>query len=155
MSKLQKISTFLWFDDTAEEAARFYVSLIPDSTITSVMPGPTGKALVVGFTLAGVPYSAMNGGPAHVLSEAVSIVVHCETQSEVDHFWDALTADGGQPIQCGWLKDRFGLSWQITPNVLLEGLADADPIKAARVMTAMLGMVKIDIAAIEAAYRGE
>jgi predicted 3-demethylubiquinone-9 3-methyltransferase (glyoxalase superfamily) len=145
----QKISPCLWFDGQAEEAARFYATLFPDSGITSVTPGPTGAALVVEFRLAGVRFLGLNGGPMFKFTEAISLSVDCHSQAEIDRLWAALTADGGAPSQCGWLKDRYGLSWQIVPAVLPQLLAD--PTKAGRVMGAMMGMVKLDIAALEAA----
>jgi predicted 3-demethylubiquinone-9 3-methyltransferase (glyoxalase superfamily) len=169
MTSNQKITTFLWFDSQAEEAAKFYTSIFKDSKIISTMltppgppgtpgtpgtPGGEGKVLLVTFQLAGQPFMAMNGGPGHPLTDAVSLLVDCETQQEVDELWSRLTADGGAPIQCGWLRDRFGLSWQITPGMLLRSLFDKDPEKAGRVMQAMCGMVKIDIAGIQAAYDG-
>lgn len=145
----QKISPCLWFDGQAEEAARFYATLFPDSGITSVTPGPTGAALVVEFRLAGVRFIGLNGGPMFKFTEAISLSVDCHSQAEIDRLWAALTADGGAPSQCGWLKDRYGLSWQIVPAVLPKLLAD--PAKAGRVMGALMGMVKLDIAALEAA----
>ena len=148
----QKVTPFLWFDGKAEEAARFYVSLFPDSAVTGITPNPAGGALVVQFRLAGVEFLALNGGPHFKFTEAVSFFVRCSSQDEVDALWAKLT-DGGQESQCGWLKDRFGLSWQIVPTVLLDMLADEDPEKAGRVMAAMLQMRKIDIKALEAAYR--
>ncbi len=143
----QKITPFLWFDKQAEEAAKFYVSLFPDSAVTGVTPGPDGSALVVEFRLAGQQYQAMNwnGGPS--FTEAISLSIDCATQAEVDKFWEKLSA-GGATSQCGWLKDKYGLSWQVVPTILPELLADADRAKAARVMTAMMGMTKLDIRAI-------
>jgi predicted 3-demethylubiquinone-9 3-methyltransferase (glyoxalase superfamily) len=152
------ITPFLWFDDQAEAAADFYVSVFPDTRITHVQrngeggPGPAGSALVVGLELQGQQLSFLNGGPSQQLSEAFSLVVNCEGQDEVDRYWDALLADGGSPHACGWLKDRFGLSWQIVPGELLRLMADPDPAKAGAVVAAMLQMVKIDVAALQAAY---
>ena len=147
----QKVTPFLWFDGQAEEAARFYVSLFPDSAVTAVTPGPTGAAWVVEFQLAGVRYFALNGGPHYQLTAAFSLSIDCESQAEVDGFWEKLTADGGSPVRCGWLTDRFGLSWQVVPVVLPKLLTDPDPARAGRAMRAMMGMVKLDIAALQAA----
>lgn len=146
----QKITPFLWFDDQAEEAARFYVSLFPDSAVTGITPGPTGAAMVVAFRLAGVEFLALNGGPHFRFNEAVSLSIDCRSQAEVDELWEKLSA-GGSQSQCGWLKDRYGLSWQVVPAVLPALLGDADRAKAARVMEAMMGMTKLDIAALQAA----
>ena len=150
-----KVSTCLWFDGDAEEAARFYTSLIPDSRITSIARlAPDGPALMVGFTLGGTPFQALNGGPQYQFSEAASISVSTRDQEETDRLWSALTADGGSESQCAWLKDRFGLSWQIVPEALPRLLSSPDRAAAGRAMQAMLGMRKIDIAALEAAFRG-
>jgi predicted 3-demethylubiquinone-9 3-methyltransferase (glyoxalase superfamily) len=154
-----KITPFLWFDDQAEEAMNFYVSLFPDSRVISVnrFDDPeTGKqmALVATFELAGQRLIAMNAGPQFKLDEAFSLFVDCEDQAEVDRLWDALTADGGQASQCGWLKDRYGLSWQIIPRTLMTLMSDPDPEKSKRVTAAMLKMGKIDVAALERAHRG-
>lgn len=149
---MQKATTFLWYDDAAEEAARLYVSLLPDSRVLSVdRMGGEGGPTVVSFVLAGVEYLAMDAGPMFPFTEAISIMVLCDDQAEVNRLWDALIADGGAPSQCGWLKDRWGLSWQITPKRLLELQRDPDPGRARRVNEAMLQMGKIDIAALEAA----
>jgi predicted 3-demethylubiquinone-9 3-methyltransferase (glyoxalase superfamily) len=148
----QKISPCLWFDGKAEEAAAFYVSLFPDSAVTAITPGPDGAALLVEFRLAGVRFLALNGGPQFRFTEAVSLSVDCRTQSEVDELWEKLSA-GGEPGHCGWLKDRYGLSWQIVPSALPKLLSD--PAKAGRVMQALMGMTKLDIAALEAAAGGE
>jgi len=159
---MPKITPFLWFDTQAEEAANFYVSLFPNSRITDVArypsdaqppAGPPGRVMTVGFELNGQTYTALNGGPHFTFTEAVSFVVHCADQAEVDRYWDALTADGGRESQCGWLKDKYGLSWQVNPTVLGEMLADPDPKKSKAVMEAMLKMTKIDIATLERAYR--
>jgi predicted 3-demethylubiquinone-9 3-methyltransferase (glyoxalase superfamily) len=155
----QKIVTFLWFDDNAEEAASFYVSLFKNSRILDVNrfgdagPGPKGKVMGLTFQLEGQQFMALNGGPHFKFTEAISLLVHCESQDEVDHLWEKLTAAGGAPSQCGWLKDRFGLSWQIVPSVLLEMLADKDAQRSKRVMEAMLQMTKIDIAKLNQAYQ--
>ncbi len=151
----QKITPFLWFNDNAEEAATFYVSVFPNSKLTDVARmGEGGPALTVVFTLDGEDFVGLNGGPVHAFTEAVSFVIDCETQAEVDRYWETLTADGGQPGDCGWLKDRFGLSWQVVPRRLPELLTDPDPARAQRAMQAMMQMHKIDIAAIEAARKG-
>jgi predicted 3-demethylubiquinone-9 3-methyltransferase (glyoxalase superfamily) len=152
---MQKISPFLWFDTQAEEAARFYVSLFDDAEITDVSrypensPGPAGSVMTVSFRLAGQEFTALNGGPEYSFTEAVSFFVRCKDQDEVDRFWSRLTADGGEEGPCGWLKDRFGLSWQIIPDRLTELLADPDPARANAAMQAMLQMHKIEIKALE------
>ncbi len=156
-----RISPCLWFDGEAEEAARFYVSLLPGSRIEhiqrNVMDIPAGKAgtvLVVYFTLAGQGFMALNGGMRNEYTNAVSFSITCADQAEVDRLWAALSADGGTPVACGWIKDRYGVPWQIVPDVLPRFLADADPAKAQRVMQAMMKMVKLDIAGLQAAYDG-
>lgn len=158
---MSKISPCLWFNGAAEDAANFYVSLLPDSRILRVQrnvgDGPGGKAgtvLIIEFALAGQTFLALNGGTEFPHSHAISFSIDCTTQAEVDRLWAAL-GDGGEPVQCGWIKDRFGVSWQIVPSVLPKLLADPDPAKAARAMAAMMGMVKLDIAALEAAHRGD
>ena len=155
---MSKITPCLWFDGEAEEAARFYVGLLPDSGIDRVNPAPSdypsgkaGDVLTVEFTLAGQSFMGLNGGPEFRFNEAVSFMIECEDQAEVDRLWEALTADGGQPIECGWLKDRYGLAWQIVPKRLLQLMADPDRARARRAMEAMMTMVKIDVAAIERA----
>lgn len=149
-----RISPFLWFDTQAKEAAELYVSIFPNSKITGTSPGPGGSVMTVSFELDGLPVTALNGGPHFKLTEAFSMSVDCADQAEVDRYWDALLANGGQPSQCGWLKDRFGLSWQIVPRALPRLLGDPDRAKAQRVMAAMLKMVKLDVAALEAAAAG-
>lgn len=155
----QKIKTFLWYDDKAEEAAKFYVSLFKNSKINGVTrygeggPGPAGSVMLVEFSLAGVDYIALNGGPHFHFTEAVSLSVDCESQDEVDTLWEKLTA-GGEPGRCGWLKDKYGLSWQIVPAVLRELLSDKDAVKSKRVMAAMMQMSKIDIPRLRQAYEG-
>ncbi len=146
----QKIRTCLWFDGKAEEAAEFYVSVFKDSAVTSVTPGPNGSALVVTFRLAGVEFLALNGGPMFRFNEAVSLSVDCRSQQELDELWEKLSA-GGSSGQCGWLKDRYGLSWQIVPDILPKLLGDADPGRARRVMDALIRMTKLDIRALESA----
>ncbi|HEX4607806.1 MAG TPA: VOC family protein [Urbifossiella sp.] len=150
----QKVTPFLWFDDKAEEAARFYVSLFPDSAVTATTPGPTGKPLVVEFRLAGVQFFALNGGPQFPFTEAVSLSVDCHSQAEVDELWEKLTA-GGSESRCGWLKDRYGLSWQIIPDVLPKLVGDPDRARAGRAMAAMMGMIKLDIQALQDAADGK
>lgn len=151
----QKITPFLWFNDNAEEAATFYVSVFPNSSITDIARmGEGGPALTVAFTLDGQDFVGLNGGPVHPFTEAVSFVIDCETQEEIDRYWETLTADGGQPGDCGWLKDRFGLSWQVVPRRLPELLTDPDPARAQRAMQAMMQMHKLDIAVLEAAANG-
>ncbi len=161
MATMAKVYPCLWFDGKAREAAEFYVSLLPDSRIDRVMAspaetpsGPAGMELVVDFTLAGQRLQGLNGGPEFSFSEAISLVIDCEDQAEVDRLWDALTADGGQPGPCGWLKDRYGLSWQITPKRLEELMLDPDPERARRATEAMLRMGKIDVAELERAADG-
>lgn len=153
---MQKITTFLWFDNNAEEAINFYCSIFPDAKLLSETrcgeagPGPKGSLLSASFQLAGQEFAALNGGPMFKFNEAVSLVVNCESQAEVDHYWNKLSA-GGQEQPCGWLKDQFGLSWQIVPVVLPKLLSQPDPAKAGRVMQAMMQMKKLDIAALEQA----
>ena len=153
---MPKITPFLWFDDQAEEAANFYISVFPNSKIVGIMrnndatPGQTGAVLTVDLVLDGQPVTFLNGGPHFQFSDAFSFVVHCADQAEVDRYWDALL-EGGEPSQCGWLKDRFGFSWQITPDILLKLMADPDRAKASRVAAAMMTMVKIDIDQLESA----
>ena len=158
MAAQQMITPCLWFETEALQAAEFYTSVFPESSIVTVQrtpadtPGPKeGSVLMVVFRLAGQDYQALNGGPHDKFNDAVSLSVRCEDQTEVDRLWSALTADGGKPVQCGWLKDKYGLSWQIVPKRLPALLANPDPEKSKRVMRAMLKMVKIDIAALEAA----
>ena len=159
MMTTQTISPCLWFDRQAEEAAQFYTSIFLDSRIDGILrasvdtPGAnTGETLLVDFTLAGQKYQALNGGAHDRFNDAMSLVVTCQDQAEVDRLWDALIADGGQPVQCGWLKDKFGVSWQIVPAVLPKMLNDKDREKSKRVMEAMIQMVKLDIDALQQAY---
>lgn len=144
----QKITTFLWFDGQAEEAARFYAETFPNSKLVSVSP------MVVVFELEGQRFMGLNGGPQFKFNEAISLFVDCESQAEVDRLWDRLLSGGGSPSQCGWLKDKFGLSWQIVPKALMQLMSDPDPEKAGRVMQAMLKMSKIVVADLERAHRG-
>jgi predicted 3-demethylubiquinone-9 3-methyltransferase (glyoxalase superfamily) len=156
----QKITPFLWFDNQAEDAANFYASIFKNSKVGNICrygdagPGPKGSAMTVDFQIEGQEFVALNGGPHFRFTEAISFVVNCETQEEVDEFWEKLS-EGGQKSQCGWLKDKFGLSWQIVPTILTKLMLDKDPAKAARVMKAMLQMTKIDIAKLQQAYAGE
>lgn len=161
MTDIQKTATCLWFEHEAEEAANFYVSIFPESRVEhevrSHADWPGGKAgdvVVVGFVLMGQPYQALNGGPSEPFNDRVSVVVPCEDQAEIDHYWKALTAHGGEPVMCGWLKDRYGVRWQVVPRVFYELVQDRDAEKSRRVMEAMMQMVKLDIAALEAAYHG-
>ena len=153
----QKITPFLWFDTQAEEAANFYTSVFKNSRILHVSrygdagPGPKGSAMVVNFQLAGQAFTALNGGPRFKFSEAFSFVVNCENQREIDEYWTKLTADGGQESMCGWLKDKFGFSWQIVPTELGKLMTNKDPQKANRVMEALLKMRKLDVAVLKAA----
>ena len=147
----QKITPFLWFDSQAEEAMNFYVSIFKNSKALSVTPGPNGKAMSVTFRLEDQEFMALNAGPQFKFTEAISFFVNCETQAEVDELWGKLT-EGGEESNCGWLKDKFGLSWQIIPKALGEMLQDKDPVKAQRVMQAMLKMNKIDTQVLKQAY---
>jgi predicted 3-demethylubiquinone-9 3-methyltransferase (glyoxalase superfamily) len=150
----QKITPCLWFDGKAEEAARFYVSLFPDSEVTQVTPGPTGEALVVQFRLAGQEYQGLNGGPQYTFNEAISLSIDCRSQSELDELWAKLS-EGGSEGRCGWLKDRYGLSWQLVPAVLPKLLSGPDRAKTGRVMEALMGMSRLDIRALEDAAGGK
>ena len=162
---MQKITPFLWFDNQAEEAARFYTSIFKNSKIGRTLRyggeaakasgRPVGSVLTIEFELEGQKFTALNGGPQFEFNESVSFVVYCETQKEVDYFSEKLTANGGQKSECGWLRDKFGLSWQVTPTVLIEMLHDKDPKKSERVMNAMMQMQKIDISKLKAAYAEE
>ncbi len=149
----QKITTFLWFDTQAEEAAKFYTSVFKDSHIHRAVPGPNGTPMVVEFQLAGIPFIALNGGPHFKFNEAISLSVDCADQAEVDDLWKKLT-EGGSESRCGWLKDKYGLSWQIVPSCLPAMMHDPDPAKTKRVMEALMQMVKLDIDALKAAYKG-
>ena len=157
---MQRITPFLWFDNNAEEAANFYVSVFKNAKLLNVArygdagPGPKGTAMTAEFELDGQEFVALNGGPRFKFTEAISFVVNCETQEEVDYFWSKLSA-GGEESRCGWLKDKFGLSWQVVPVVLVEMLADKDTAKAKRVTHAMLQMDKIDIPTLQKAYDGK
>jgi predicted 3-demethylubiquinone-9 3-methyltransferase (glyoxalase superfamily) len=158
---MQKITSFLWFDDKAEEAATFYTAIFKNSKIVNiarygdagaeVSGRPKGTVMTVAFQLEGQEFVALNGGPQFKFTEAISFVVNCQTQEEVDKYWEKLS-DGGQEVQCGWLKDKYGLSWQIVPTILSEMLSDPDPKKAERVMKAMFQMKKIDIKGLKQAY---
>jgi len=162
---MQKIAPFLWFDDQAEEAVKFYTSVFKNSKVGRILRydeeaasksgRPAGSVLTIEFEIESQKFVALNGGPQFKFNESVSFVVNCEMQEEVDYFWEKLTADGGEESQCGWLKDKFGLSWQVTPTVLIDMLHDNDSEKAERVMKAMLQMQKIDIEKLKAAYRGK
>jgi predicted 3-demethylubiquinone-9 3-methyltransferase (glyoxalase superfamily) len=159
MSK-QKINPFLWFENQAEEAANFYTSIFKNSKILGVTrygegaPGPKGSVMTVSFQIEGQNFVALNGGPHFKFTEAISFVVNCETQQEVDEYWEKLSK-GGQEVQCGWLKDKYGLSWQIVPNILNELMQDKDPQRSQRVMQALLQMKKLDIAGLKKAYEGK
>jgi predicted 3-demethylubiquinone-9 3-methyltransferase (glyoxalase superfamily) len=157
---MPKIHPFLWFDTQAEEAANFYVSVFPNSKVLSVMrtppgaPGPEGSVMSVDFELDGFRVSGLNGGSNFKFSEAVSFIIDCQDQAEVDHYWAKLIEGGGQHSQCGWLKDRFGFSWQVVPKQLFETLGGPDAKGRERAMAAMMQMTKLDIAKLEAAYAG-
>jgi predicted 3-demethylubiquinone-9 3-methyltransferase (glyoxalase superfamily) len=154
----QKITTFLWFDGNAEEAVKFYASVFKNSKINHIVrygdtgPGPKGSVMIVDFELDGEQFTALNGGPEFKFTEAISLVVHCQTQEEVDYFWEKLS-EGGQKIECGWLKDKFGLAWQIVPDVFLEMLRDPDEQKKDRAMRAMMKMKKLDIQQLQQAVK--
>ncbi|MBK0381053.1 VOC family protein [Mucilaginibacter segetis] len=156
---MQKITPFLWFDTNAEEAVNFYISLFKNSKILRVIrngsegPGPEGSVLAIDFSINGQEFAALNGGPTFTFTEAVSFMVNCETQEEIDNMWEKLS-EGGQKSQCGWLKDKFGLSWQVTPPILLKMISDPDPVKSQRVMNAMMKMEKLIIKDLEDAYNG-
>lgn len=156
---IQKITPFLWFDHQAEEAASFYTSIFPNSKVVRVArygeagPGPAGTAMTVEFQLEGLTFVGLNGGPHYKFTPAISFVVNCETQAEVDRYWDKFAA-GGAEVQCGWITDQFGVSWQIVPTILGTLLSDPDPARSQRVMKAMLAMKKFDIAALQKAAQG-
>ena len=156
---MQKITPFLWFDKEAEEAARFYISIFKNAKIGHISrygdagSGPKGSVMTVSFELEGLSFTALNAGPVYHFTPAISFFVNCTTQAEVDELWDKLSA-GGATQQCGWLTDRYGLSWQIIPATLMELMSDPDPVKSQRVMQAMLQMTKIDIAKLKQAYAG-
>ncbi len=157
---MQKITPFLWFDGQAEEATNFYVSIFNNSKVLSVTrygetgPGPKGTVMITKFLIEGQEFKALNGGPKFKFSPAISLVVNCTTQPEVDHLWDKLSADGGKTLNCGWLYDKYGVSWQIVPIQLGQLLADKDPEKSQRVMKAMMQMNRIDIESLQQAYHG-
>jgi predicted 3-demethylubiquinone-9 3-methyltransferase (glyoxalase superfamily) len=162
---MQKITPFLWFDDQAEEAAKFYTSVFENSKVGKILRydeaaakgagRPVGSVLTIEFEIEGQKFTALNGGPVFKFNESISFAVNCDTQKEVDYFWEKLSSDGGQESQCGWLKDKFGVSWQVVPRVLIEMLGDNDSEKSERVMRAMLQMQKIDIKKLNAAYAGK
>jgi predicted 3-demethylubiquinone-9 3-methyltransferase (glyoxalase superfamily) len=164
---MQKITPFLWFDDQAEDAVNYYTSIFKNSKVGRILcygeevakvsqsGRPVGSVLTIEFEIEGQKFTALNGGPAFKFNESISFVVNCDTQKEVDYFWEKLAADGGQESQCGWLKDKFGVSWQITPTVLIDMLHDKDAEKSERVMKAMLQMQKIDIKTLKDAYAGK
>ena len=162
---MQKITPFLWFDNQAEEAVKFYTLIFKDSKIgkitrygeagEKVAGRPSGSVMTIDFEVEGQKFTALNGGPQFKFTESISFVVNCGTQEEVDYFWDKLTAEGGQESQCGWLKDKFGLSWQVVPTVLIDMLHDKDSRKSEHVMQAMLQMQKIDIKKLKAVYAGK
>jgi predicted 3-demethylubiquinone-9 3-methyltransferase (glyoxalase superfamily) len=157
---MQRITPFLWFNDNAEQAVNFYLSVFKNSKITDIThygdagPGPKGSVMTLAYQLDGQDFVAINGGPSYTISPAISFVVNCDTQEEIDYYWEKLSA-GGKEVQCGWLQDKFGVSWQIVPPLLIELIGDPDKAKADRVMKAMLKMIKLDINAIkEAAKQG-
>jgi predicted 3-demethylubiquinone-9 3-methyltransferase (glyoxalase superfamily) len=158
---MQKITPFLWFDNQAEEAANFYISIFKNSKLGAISrygdagPGPKGSVIVANFTIDGQEFSALNGGPMFRFTEAVSFVVHCDSQDEIDYYWDKLIAGGGKPSQCGWLKDKFGLSWQIVPTALTTLMTGPDTEKSNRVMQALLKMTKLDLPTLQRAHDGK
>jgi predicted 3-demethylubiquinone-9 3-methyltransferase (glyoxalase superfamily) len=158
---MQKIAPFLWFDTEAEEAANYYVSIFKDARILNIVrfgaagPGPPGAVMTVSFEIHGYQLSALNGGPQFKFSEAISLVVRCDSQQEIDALWSQLSAQGGKEGRCGWVQDKYGLWWQLVPVVLLEQLGDRDPAKAQRAMRAMMQMGKLDIAALKKAHAGQ
>jgi predicted 3-demethylubiquinone-9 3-methyltransferase (glyoxalase superfamily) len=162
---MQKITPFLWFDNQAEEAVQFYTSVFKNSEVGRILRydetaakaagGEVGSVLTIEFEIEGLKFTALNGGADFKFNESISFVVNCDTQKEVDYYWNKLTADGGQESQCGWVKDKFGVSWQITPTVLIDMLNDKDAKKAERVMKAMMQMQKIEINKLKAAYAGK
>ena len=164
MATMQRITPFLWYDGQAEEAARHYVSIFPNSRIlgttrydeagAQASGQPKGSVMTVQFELDGQEFTAINGGPIFKFTEAVSFMVNCDSQEEVDHYWAKLTEGGGEEVQCGWLKDRFGLAWQVVPKMMMELLTGKDPAKAKRAFAAMLQMKKLDIATLERAAEG-
>lgn len=157
---MHKLSTFLWFQGQAEEAANFYTSVFPGSQIKSVMrygdagPGPKGAVMTVEFEAFGQRFVALNGGSAFSFTPAISFMINCESQAELDDLWDKLLSGGGQTMQCGWLKDKYGVAWQVTPRKLFDLINDPDPVKSKRVMEAMFQMVKLDLSTLEKAHAG-
>ncbi|WP_044561867.1 VOC family protein [Azospirillum sp. B4] len=157
---MPKLSPFLWFDTQAEDAARFYIDVFPNSRITAIShygensPGPIGTVMTVAFELDGKPFTALNGGPHYEINGAISFVIDCATQAEVDRYWDLLSADGGKVHACGWLTDKFGVTWQVVPDGFVELVTSPDPVTAARAMAAMRQMIKLDIDALRRAVAG-
>lgn len=155
-----RITPMLWFDGQAEEAANFYVGVFPNSRVTSIArcgdagPGPKGSVLVASFELDGQPFTALNGGPRFKFTEAISLVVNCDGQRDVDYYWDKLLEGGGEPQACGWLKDRYGLSWQVVPTEVMAMIADEDAARAQRAMSAVWQMIKLDLGTVRRAYEG-
>ncbi|MDZ4658569.1 MAG: VOC family protein [Bythopirellula sp.] len=158
---MQKISPFLWFNTNAEEAVNFYLSVFKNAKVTKTVrcgdggPGPKGSVLTIGFEIEGQYFTALNGGSHYQLTPAFSIVVACESQEEIDDYWEKLTTEGGKEVQCGWLEDKFGVSWQIWPSKILELIDGQEPEKSARAMQAMMQMVKLDIKKLQDAYDGK
>ena len=158
---MQKITPFLWFDNNAEQAVKFYTSIFKSSKTGKLArypegsPGPVGTVMTLEFEIEGQQFIALNGGPHFKFTEAISLVVNCDTQKEIDDYWQKLTADGGKEVECGWLKDKFGLSWQIVPRILADMLTDKDPAKSQRVMMAVLKMKKLEIETLKRAFEGK
>lgn len=157
---MQKITPCLWFDGNGEDVLNFYTGIFPNSRVVDRLnwpangPGPGGGLLTATFQLDGQEFMVLNGGPEYKFTPALSLLVNCETQAEVDHYWDKLLEGGGQPVKCGWLTDRFGVSWQVAPTAMIRMFQDKDPEKAGRAMRAMMEMVKLDLAAVQRAYDG-
>ena len=159
---MQRITPFLWFNDQAEAAANFYVSVFKNSKIKGISHytgeepiGQKGSVMTVNFELDGQEFVALNGGPKFPFTEAVSFLINCETQEEIDYYWEKLTADGGEEVQCGWLADKFGLSWQVVPAKISQWITDADPVRSGRVMQVVMQMKKLDLAAMQRAFEGK
>src|SRR4051812_27184698 len=158
---MQKILPFLWFNDNAEEAMNYYLSIFKDAKLLNASrygeggPGPAGKLMVATFSIEGQEFMVLNGGPHYKITPAVSFLVHCDTQEELDRYWTALTANGGQEVECGWLTDKFGVSWQIVPSALGKWMSDPDKTKSARVFAELMKMKKLDIATLQKAYEGK
>jgi predicted 3-demethylubiquinone-9 3-methyltransferase (glyoxalase superfamily) len=161
MAVTQRITPFLWFDNQAEEAANYYCSIFKNSKLGQIVrygdtgPGPKGQVMIATFQLDGQQFTALNGGPRFKFTEAISLAVNCETQEEIDYYWEKLSADGGEQVQCGWLKDKYGLSWQVVPTIIGELMSGKDPARSNRVMQAVMQMKKLDLQTMKDAYEGK